>query len=113
VQAIARYRLAAWLSWESRGKRSLFEQSLVLAGKIAPIAQSIEAVSMAVLVDHGRERADLFEAFGRRHVETEIGPQPAIIIETVLSDDAYLARELRSQPSYDLLAVEVCAIGMA
>ena len=58
-----------------------------LPGKSAPVAQCVEAVAEAVLVDQGRQRADLFELLGRRHRDAEIGAQPAPIIEPVLGDE--------------------------
>ena len=89
------------------------QQGLVLAGEPAPGAERVEAVAIAVLVDHGRERADLFEPLGRRHLDAGLGAQPSPIVETVLGDDAHAGIDVVSQPLEDLLAIKVLAVGMA
>jgi hypothetical protein len=49
------------------------QQRCVLAGKVAPGAERVEAVAEAVFVDQRRECANLFETIGRRHLDVGVG----------------------------------------
>ena len=117
VPAAARCAPAALIFLRSivkpRGLDRLPQQRLVLAGEAAPGAERVEAVGEAVLVDEGRERADLLEAIGRRHQDAGFGAQPAPIIEAVLGDDAHVGRDQVPQPLKDLLADRNSGVGMA
>ena len=77
--------------WREAGGLDRFaQQSLILAGQTVRFAKRVEAVAKQILVDRGRERANLFEAIGRRHRDAAIGAQPAQIVDAVQSDDARL-----------------------
>src|SRR5262245_66403857 len=84
----------------------LLQQGFVLAREAAPSTEGVEIVGEAVLVDQRRQCEDLFEPFGRRHVQTEVRPQPAVIIKPVLRDDANVGRQQVSKPSNNVLAQE-------
>ena len=73
--------------------------------------------SQLVLVDHGRERADLFELVGGRHQDAAVGAQPAPIVETVHGDEAHAGCDVILEPAVDLGGIEIvavsgCRIGM-
>ena len=76
-------------------------------------ADGVEAVLELVLVDHGRERADLFELVGGRHQDAAVGAQPAPIIETVHGDEAHAGGDVVLEPAIDLGGIEIVAVGMA
>ena len=57
---------------KARGLDRLLQQRLVLAGQAVARAERVEAVGELVLVDHGRERADLFEPIGWRHHDADL-----------------------------------------
>ena len=73
-------------------------------------ADGVEAVLELVLVDHGRERADLFELFGWGHQDATVGAQPSPIVETVHGDEANAGGDMVFQPAGDGLAFEVLAV---
>ena len=75
-----------------RGLDRLLQQRRVLAWKAAPGAERVEAVGEAVLVNEGRQRADLLEPLGGRHQNVPIRAQPAPIVETILGDEAHVGR---------------------
>ena len=97
--AIARCAPAAWRCFgKPSAAAACFSSAIVLAGKAAPGAERVEAVSVAVFVNDGGERADLLEALGRRHLDAGFGAQPAPIIKTVLRDDAHAGGDEIAQP---------------
>src|SRR5262249_43852771 len=98
---------------KAAGLNCLPQQGFVLTGKITPGTESVEIVGEAVLVNQRRQCEDLFEPFGRRHLQAEVCPQPAVIVEPVLRDDANAGRQQIRQPSNNVLAREVLAVGMA
>ena len=53
------------LTLKAGGLDRFVQQRLVLAGQAVARAERVEAVLELVLVDQGRERADLFELIGR------------------------------------------------
>src|SRR5262249_39639650 len=86
---------------------------LVLSRKSTPLAERVEAILVSVLVHHGSERVDLLQALGRRHLDAEIGPQPAPVVEAVFGDGANVGPEQGGQPADNLFTMEVCAVGVA
>ena len=65
-----------------------------------------------VLVDQGRECANLLELVGRRHRDAEIGTQPAPIKRTVQGDEANAGCDVILEPARDLRGIEIDAVGM-
>ena len=111
--AAARCSLGFDLFRKTVGDRSFLEQGFIFADKAAPGTQCVEAILVPVLVHYGGKGANLFEAFGQRHLDAEIGTQPAKIVKTILGGDAHVARDQLSQPSDELFAVKVRTVGMA
>jgi hypothetical protein len=56
--------------------------------------QGVEAVFEAVLVHHGGERADLFQAFAGRHIDAGLNAQPAPVVKPVLRNKAHIGRDV-------------------
>ena len=79
--------------WQAERRGAFCSSAVVLAGQAAPGTERVETVAVAILVDDGGERADLFQALGRRHPDVGLGAQPTKIIQSVLRDDAHVGRE--------------------
>src|SRR5262249_57793559 len=56
---------------------------------------------------------NFLQALGGRHLDAEIGPQPAPIIEAVLGDDLRAGFDQVAQPADDLFTIKVLAVGMS
>jgi hypothetical protein len=102
---ILRDELLALVLDERECADPLAQQRVVLARQSAPRAQRVEAVLEPVLVDHGRERADLLDLLG--HADACLGAQPSPVIESVLGDDPHTRGDVVTQPLIDLLGIEV------
>ena len=89
------------------------QQRLILAGQAVAAAQRVEAVGELVLIDHGRERADLLEPVGWRHHHATFGAQPAEIINSVMGDDADAGCDQILEPAIDPIGIEIVGVGMA
>ena len=95
-----KYDLAAW---PSRCRAQLAVRHL----------SRIEPVLIAILVDHGSERADFLDAFARRYAHIAIDAQPSPVVQTILRDKAQIGRDVIPEPSVDLLGCEILSVRMS
>src|SRR5262249_12632480 len=89
------------------------QQLFILAGELAPGAQRLEGIAMAVFVHHGRERADLLDLIGGWHCDAGVGAEPAPVVKAVLGNKADARGDVVTDPLEDVGRIEVWRVGVA